>query len=380
MSGGSNRSQSQSQQEVWEPWGDAASPLLEQAQDFYNPAIAQINNPQLQQDLQQWNAGIKGTASDLYQQQSEGGNLAGYDIANSLANSMGATTRINVDDHNAVGYDPNNYQAATYGTTGVPHARQVGDVNQSHAYDQYMAASGGDGGVGQMNNMFRSQAGLAASDMLSAVDARAAASGMSGGSRHGTAVGRGFEGINQNLQSNMAQTGYDAYNRNIEHLVGIGSGVDSMNNQRELSNQAAVNQFRGQDYAAKNQARAANAGAINQARATNAGAANQANAANAGAMNQAGLANQGMQFQGQQTNLQTQLQQQQQLQQLLNMQNSTQGQALSNTGAMMGLGQTGYQEALSPYSAYAQLLQGLGGSTVLSNSSGSSSGRNGGVL
>jgi len=348
MSGGTQQANSASEQKVWKPWGEATTPLLREAESFYDPAMDQIRDPQLQQDMQEWNAGVTDTASSLYDQQAQGGNLAGYDIAGDLYNSMTDQSQlIDVNDYNAETYDANQVNAV-----------QVGDVTNSNAADWYGRLSGGDGGVGQMNDMYRRQAGLATDDMLSAVDARAAASGMSGGSRQGTAIGRGMEGINANLQNQMAQTGYDAYNRNIDNVMNIAGTTDQYNQQRALSDQSARNQFRAANSQAKNTARGANAAA----------------------MNQAGLANQGVDLQGQQANLQSQLQQQQQMQQLLGMQNANQQGALDQTGAMMGLGQTGYQEALAPFTAYSQLLQGMGGSTVLSDSVSSSSGKQGGLL
>lgn len=62
----------------------------------------------------------------------------------------------------------------------------------------------------QLKQSMIADAGAARGDMMNSMDARAAASGMSGGSSHGTATAKGNEDINRNLQSNMANVGYQA--------------------------------------------------------------------------------------------------------------------------------------------------------------------------
>lgn len=378
MSGGVSKSESESKQSVWEPWGDAMSPALARSGEIVDPTITAIQNPGLQQDLQQWNQGVKDPAMDMWQAQSAGGNLAGYDIAGSLASSMAGDQNITPQQYQAAMGDANLGNANTY-RANQANANQVGQVKQSWADTVYNDRVGPDGSASQMNDMYRRQAGFATDDMLSSMDARAAASGMSGGSRHGTAIGRGMEGINANLQDQMAGTAYDSYNRDLDRHLGIASQVDQFNQQRSLSDQGARNQFRAMNSDAKNQARAFNANALNQQGQLDQSALNQQGQLNQSALNTAAQANQGADLAAQQQNQQFAGQQQQLMQQLIGMQNQNQQGALGQTGAMMGLGQTGYQEALAPYSAYSQLLQGMGPSTVLSNSNGSSIGVSGGI-
>lgn len=378
MSGGVSKSQNESEQKVWKPWGEATAPILGRTGEFADPAMDAISNPQLQQDLQQWNQGIKDPAIDMWQNQAGGGNLAGYDIAGALAGSMGQNNQINPQQYQAMMGDANLGKANTYQANQV-NANQVGQVKQSWADQVYQDRVGPDGSASNMNDMYRRQAGLATQDMLGATDARAAASGMSGGSRHGTAIGRGMDGINANLQNQMATTSYDAYNRDLDRHLNIASQTDQFNQQRALSDQGARNQFRAMNSDAKNQARAYNASVLNQQGQFNQSALNQQGQLNQQASNAAAQANQGTDLAAQQQNQQYSQQQQQLMQQLIGMQNQNQQGALGQTGAMMGLGRSGYQEALAPFSAYSQLLQGMGPSTVLSNSEGSSIGVSGGI-
>jgi len=65
--------------------------------------------------------------------------------------------------------------------------------------------------LGDMNTSLMANADDTRNAALSSLDARAAASGMSGGSRHGQAQGRALGEIDQNLQSNMANVAYNAF-------------------------------------------------------------------------------------------------------------------------------------------------------------------------
>lgn len=207
MSGPSGgRDESSSSQSVWRPYADAMTPMLEQSGEMFDQGMAGVNDPKLQQDLTQWNQGVQDSAMSGWQNQMQGGSLAGYDIAGGLEGML--------QDSN-----------------------EVGPVQQSHAYDLYSQNVGPGGSLANMEDMYRRQAQTAGQDMLSGLDARAAASGMSGGSRHGVASGMGMEGINQNLQNQMASTGYDAYNRDLDRQLNIGSQNDQFNQQRALADQ-----------------------------------------------------------------------------------------------------------------------------------------------
>lgn len=204
-----SRQQSTSTAEVWAPQGEALQGLYGQGNDWLSQ-----NNQGIQDASQQQQAlgqGAINAVAPAWQQQLQGGTLGGYDIAGGLANMVGQNNDVN--------------------------AQQVGPVSQSHAWDQYNDQVGPGGSLANMEGMYRNQAKSATQDMLGGMDARAAASGMGGGSAHGNAIGRGMEGINSNLQSQMAQTGYDAYNKDLDRRLAIGSENDQFNQQRALSDQ-----------------------------------------------------------------------------------------------------------------------------------------------
>jgi len=84
---------------------------------------------------------------------------------------------------------------------------------------------------------FVNDASSAADVMLGSTDARAAASGMAGGSRHGNMQAQGFSDINSNLQSNLANVGYQDYTNNINRQQQAGMNADNLtaNSQRLMS-------------------------------------------------------------------------------------------------------------------------------------------------
>lgn len=74
--------------------------------------------------------------------------------------------------------------------------------------------------------------------MLGTLDARSAASGMSGGARAGIAQGNAMSGINRNLQSELANVGYNTFDKNLDRSLGIAQRADSntMARQQMLGN------------------------------------------------------------------------------------------------------------------------------------------------
>ena len=272
-----------------------------------------------------------GAVAQPWMQNLQGGNLAGYDIAGGLSNMIGQDMNITPSSATGTlskaqqfGAGPG-VQSQQFGAgPGVqsqqfsagPGVQSIGmgagsDIN-SNAIGQlsrptyesnvYQNRIGPGGSLNNMKGMYRNDARVAGQDMLGAMDSRAAASGMSGGSAHGNAVGRGFEGINRNLQDNLARTGYDAYNRDIDRSLNIAGKADQFNEQRagldqqnffntQATNQA--NQFR---YGQQNQANNMQAQLANQQNQFNTNQANQ------GANLSAQSTNQANQFNTNQTN------------------------------------------------------------------------------
>ena len=77
-----------------------------------------------------------------------------------------------------------------------------------------------------MRAKYIQDASAAQQSMLANLDARAAAAGMSGGSRHGIAAGQGMSDINRNLQALMAQTGYETFDKDLDRKLQIAQQAD----------------------------------------------------------------------------------------------------------------------------------------------------------
>jgi len=73
---------------------------------------------------------------------------------------------------------------------------------------------------------------------------------MSGGSRHGIATGLGMESINDQLQKNLAQTGYSTFDQDLNRKLAIAQQAD----QGNLARQQMMSQMIGQQNQAQQSA------------------------------------------------------------------------------------------------------------------------------
>jgi hypothetical protein len=99
-------------------------------------------------------------------------------------------------------------------------------TNTQSIYAQMMGGNGNNY-ADAMKASYLGDANRATDNMLSNLDARATASGMSGGSRHGIATSQGMYDINSNLQKELAQTGYDTFNQDLNNKLNIAQQADS---------------------------------------------------------------------------------------------------------------------------------------------------------
>jgi|GEM_PF-2011136 hypothetical protein len=136
---------------------------------------------------------MQGQAQGAWGNQLQGGAYAGQNIAGGLAKSLGESL--------------NN-----------PSAMQ--DINSM------IMGGSGNNYADAMKSQYMQDAGQAQDQMMGNMDARAAAAGMSGGSMHGTAIGRGMEDINRNLQGAMARTGYETFDKDLNRKLGIAQQAD----------------------------------------------------------------------------------------------------------------------------------------------------------
>jgi hypothetical protein len=111
----------------------------------------------------------------------------------------------------------------------------------------YADIMGGEGNnyADALKASFEGDANRATDNMLANLDARAAASGMSGGSRHGIATTQGLYDINSNLQKNLADVGYNTFDKDLTNKLNIASQADSNTLQRQQLMEAMLG--KGQD-------------------------------------------------------------------------------------------------------------------------------------
>ena len=114
-------------------------------------------------------------------------------------------------------------------------------TNTQSIYSQMM---GGQGNTyaDAMKAGYTADANRATANMLSNLDARATASGMSGGSRHGTATSQGMYDINSNLQKNLADVGYNTFDKDLQNKLNIAQQAD----QGTLARQQLMSNMLGQ--------------------------------------------------------------------------------------------------------------------------------------
>ena len=77
-----------------------------------------------------------------------------------------------------------------------------------------------------MRSQYIDDASNAQNMMMNNMDASAVAAGQSGSSRHGVAQGLGMEGIMKNLQGNLAKTGYETFDADLNRKLGIAQQAD----------------------------------------------------------------------------------------------------------------------------------------------------------
>lgn len=117
-------------------------------------------------------------------------------------------------------------------------------TNTQQIYGQMMGGNGNNY-ADAMKASYIGDANRATDNMLANLDSRAAASGMSGGSRHGVATSQGMYDINSNLQKNLAQTGYDTFNQDLNNKLGIASQADSNTLARQQMMSGMLNSQQG---------------------------------------------------------------------------------------------------------------------------------------
>lgn len=196
-------SKSGSNQDVWGQQGGALGNMYNQVGGLAGKSGANAGGQM--QGGQDFSQGAMGSMQQPWQNQMQGGAYADMGLQNSLMGSLNQSL-------------------------GQPSATQ--EINNM--------VMGGEGNnyADAMRNQYVNDANRASDNMLQNLDARAAASGMSGGSRHGTATAQGMQDINQNLQRNMAQTGYNTFDKDLDRKLAIAGQADqgTLARQQMMSN------------------------------------------------------------------------------------------------------------------------------------------------
>jgi len=174
-----NQNQSQStgtsQQDIWAGQSPYLTGGYQAAANLGLSQIPQYN--QAAQEGQQWNKDVMGVMTPVMQQQAAGGIYAKGGAGENFRGEAGKLYNTGL------------------GQSQWGGASNFGEVNPYvDAQKQAIAAD----------------AGVAGNQMMNSMDARAAGSGMSGGSRHGTAIAQGMGDINRNMQNAQANVGFQA--------------------------------------------------------------------------------------------------------------------------------------------------------------------------
>ena len=99
-----------------------------------------------------------------------------------------------------------------------------------------------------MKDSYMRDAQFAQEQMLANTNAQAAGSGMSGGSRHGINEAMGNKFINDRLQQNLANTGFNTFDKDLNRKLSIANQAD----QNTLARQGMLSGMIGQQQGTTN--------------------------------------------------------------------------------------------------------------------------------
>ena len=203
-------------QQVWGQQGDALADLYSQAGQLFAGGKGGMQ-PQAQAG-QQFGTQAMGSMMQPWEQQMAGGAYADMDLTGAMERSL-----------------------ADMQAGGATNVQDINAMIMGGAGNTYADA---------MKQQYMQDASRAQEQMLGNLDARAAAAGMSGGSRHGTATAQGMEDINRNLQRNLATTGFETFDKDLERKLDIARQADVNQFQRAQQNQQTIANMMGGQQAA----------------------------------------------------------------------------------------------------------------------------------
>ena len=201
-----NSSSAEFGQNVWGQQGDALGGMYNQISSLFPSTVSGIQSQT--PGFQNYNQQVQAQALPAMQNQMQGGAYQNLGIGNQLMGSLNQSLN-----------SPTNMQ-------------QINGMIMGGSGNNYADA---------MKQQYVQDANLAQGNMLANTDARAAASGMSGGSRHGILQAQGMQDINKNLQSNLAQTGFNTFDKDLDRKLQIAGQAD----QGTLARQQMMQQMLG---------------------------------------------------------------------------------------------------------------------------------------
>ena len=199
--------QSNMGQRVWQPQGQALDRMYGQMGTQFD----RYNQQRMAQDPQaiEYMRNIRDQSNPAFQQQLGGGATANMGLQDRFGDMMDQSM------------NRPSYTQEVYGD-------MMGDARNT-----YGAA---------MKDQFIENAGRTNQQSLANADARAAASGMSGGSRHGLAQNRMQENTNRNLQSDLNSLDYNTFDKNMANRLQIAGMAD----QNQLAREQMISGMIGQ--------------------------------------------------------------------------------------------------------------------------------------
>jgi len=200
LGGSKNKSSSSSNysQDVWGPQGNAMQDMYGQFGNMWDDTYGQMNNmmPSASQGMQD----VSSQTNPYWQNQMQGGAYKDMGLQDQLMGSLNQSMQ-------------------------QPSAKS--EINAM------IMGGGGNNYADAMRDQYVKDANRTTDNMMSNLDARAAASGMSGGSRHGIAQAKGMENINDQLQGMMANTGYQTFDKDLDRKLEIAGQADAGNLARQ---------------------------------------------------------------------------------------------------------------------------------------------------
>lgn len=184
--------------------------LMQSSKDMYGQQNAALQSqiPGIRNQLE----GITNTTMPAWQQALQGGSNSGID-ANNILNTI-------------------------QGFSNTPS-------QTSGLYNQIMGGQG-NSYADALKSTLQRDANRVADNMNAQLDARFAGAGMSGGARHGVAQALGYENINKGLQDNLANIGYNTFDRDLQNKLSIAQQADNNTLQRQSMFSNLANNLLGQ--------------------------------------------------------------------------------------------------------------------------------------